>query len=879
MSKIKTGLLVVAPYPTYQDYKAGTVCTKDADKYIDLVLHRVLLDSDGNSYARGDIHIAYAIPEPIKTVTAASFRAAFEQHKPDLEVLIEDLQPKAIVIVGSRLVPFMTPFRKLDDALRAAGELTISLHTCPVFATYSPRLLIDKYDEYINVFIKRFADALGYVNDDYEDADKLLTPFKIISSIEELDKVLDYVEQAGIFCMDFETSEREWFRETAYATILGFAFQAGYTYIIPLEHDDSPFWADVSTIWKLLERRVFANPNVKKIAQNLWFEILWLRKYGVKKFKGEWHDTMIMSFLLDEHTPNGLKELTRKYFPAFAGYEASIKGTSYTWGTMPMELLCPYNAVDVDMTFRLWVHFEDMLISDDPQGRLYAMYRSYSMPGLKMLSRVTYYGARIDVPHLEEAMDRARPVIEAKELAMRADDTVKRFEADMRAEADGKRKALLEERLAKAHERHTYVTATMQKYIDELEAIDAGELTTYEGINFNSNPQMQILLYDEKYFGLPLMVDERTGEHKKSTERDWLLEFNNVPFITLYLEYKSLRKMVNTYLNGIYKLLCPRGYIHTDYKINGTRTGRISSKNPNLQNLPWYTRLEDETLNWVLGQIRKIFINLEPDEQGSWVMTQADYSQAELRLIANFAQDKGMIDAYMHKIDIHTITGAEIAGNTLEEELALKETDPKAHKKNRTIGKSGNFSIVFGISPEGYADYVRRTTGQIIDINEAIRHIESVMSLYPNLRKWHETYRSKARKYKYVRTLFGQKRRLPDVDSPVSKLRSAALRHSINTPIQGTAGQWTIFAMTCVDMVTPVNMAQPFNTVHDSVFYYIREQYLKPVCDSINAICEMPPLEVYMHVDTDKLTVPMKLDFEFSTTNWTEMAEKDINSL
>lgn len=283
-----------------------------------------------------------------------------------------------------------------------------------------------------------------------------------------------------------------------------------------------------------------------------------------------------------------------------------------------------------------------------------------------------------------------------------------------------------------------------------------------------------------------------------------------------------------------------------------------SSDKPNLQNI--ITRTKYKEVEDAVAFVKKSFI--VPDE---YTLVQADYSQMELRVIAHFADEKTMIDAYRRDQDIHELTAANSRGYTLEE---FKKLDPKLYKQYRYEAKAENFGFIYGISSEGFREYARTTYDLKLSQRESEHRRAAYFKKYPNLLKYHQEYISKAKKFKYVRTMFGRKIHLPDIDSINSGVRGHAERNAINSPIQGTAGEMTIFAVALLTVRLPKEV-YIVNTIHDSIMFYIPDNMVSTVIPIIKETMENLPAKQYFGREIDSL--PIKVDFEYSKKSWKEL--------
>lgn len=578
--------------------------------------------------------------------------------------------------------------------------------------------------------------------------------------------------------------------------------------------------------------------------------------------------------------------------PQFQGYEKEVKQTD--WAKVPLYTLVKYNAKDTDATLRLLTFFEAQLLNDP---RLYKIYRNLTIPFLKSSFEAEHAGMLIDRPYLQEAVEGAN--LMAAEFVEKLENhpTVLKFSAAERERVtteailnleqrlreaftksrlswEGKQRAKIEKytgdpkataKLAKAqadldagyqHE----PTKTEEKYAAELAQLKSGAKTPYGGINFASVPQLRELLYTSKGFNL-----KATSE---STDEKALKELSDKSgFVDGLLTLRSLRKTVSTYMVGILDRLDAADRVHTSFLIHGTASGRISSANPNLQNLPNSDRIKTEELKKVVAAIKSSFIAPEGHH-----IVQVDFSQAELRVIAELADDPNMLKAYADGLDLHAVTGAKLAG--FKDVQEFYEKLPKdEQKKFRTNAKAANFGLIYGMSAPSFRDYAKDTYGFIMSEKEAVASRDAFFQLYPNLLRYHAIYKAKALKFKQVRTLFGRCRRLPDIDTYDRKAQGEAERAAINSPVQGTAGEFTLFGVCMLKLRLDPRVIF-VNTIHDSVLLYIPDDLMESTLPMVKATMENLPTMRYF--DTELKKVSMKVDIEAATTNWKSMQPVEL---
>ncbi len=458
-------------------------------------------------------------------------------------------------------------------------------------------------------------------------------------------------------------------------------------------------------------RPLLENPKVEKVGHNIKFDIQMLRHEGVEVAGFLW-DTMIMHYLLDpdgRHSLNHLSQTLLGYQPI--EIESLIgRGTKQlTMDRVAVELVAPYCAEDADVTLQLFDNLLPRLEKEGAEG----LYRSIEEPLIKTLADMEREGVRVD----------------SDQLAAYAEE----LNAQM---------------------------ATLEEQIRAL----AGEPT----LNVNSSRQLGVVLFEK------LRIDpkpKKTKTKQYSTEEEYLVFLSERhPIVPKILEYRGIKKLLSTYVGALPLLINPAtGHIHTSYNQAVAATGRLSSTNPNLQNIP----VRDE-----LGRpIRRAFVASDSDH----LLLSADYSQVELRLMAHMSGDEGMIEAFRSGEDIHRDTASRLF-HTAPEEVTSDQ---------RRKAKTANFGIIYGISAFG----LRQRMGGDMSMGEAKEIIEDYFRSYPKVKEYIDNTIREAKGNGYVQTIFARKRFLPDINSANANVRSLAERNAINAPLQGSAADIIKIAM------------------------------------------------------------------------------------
>jgi DNA polymerase-1 len=453
---------------------------------------------------------------------------------------------------------------------------------------------------------------------------------------------------------------------------------------------------------------IFQSDQIEKIGQNIKFDMLMLAQYGIE-LNGKLFDTMIAHYLVQPELRHGMDYLAEIYLKYRTIHYADLVGAKgknqASIRTVELEKLCDYAAEDADVTFRLKQILEQELKSNQLENLFYEI----EMPLLKVLSTMEQTGVRIDG-----------------------------------------------DALALSSEILTSEMIQLEKEIHQI-----------AGFEFNVSSPMQVgeILFDR------LKLDAKAKKTKTgqySTSEDILEKLQSKhPIIGKILDYRGLKKLLSTYIDALPQLINPKtGKVHTSFNQSVTATGRLSSTNPNLQNIPIRDAQGKE--------IRKAFI---PDADS--VFLSADYSQIELRIMAHLSGDTNMLAAFNSGLDIHTATAANIY------KIPLNEVTSDMRRK----AKTANFGIIYGISVFGLSDRLG------IPRAEAKELIDGYFETYPEVKKYMDASIQRAKEMGYVETLFGRKRFLPDINSQNSIVRGFAERNAINAPIQGTAADIIKIAM------------------------------------------------------------------------------------
>lgn len=838
-------LMIVAESPSWSDDEDGTVMQSKKAQFLHKVIDDIL------KIPRDQIYITYLLKCKVpdgKKPTKKEIQACMSYL--DLEIL--KVKPKAIVTLGELAMNYLCGTKKITKWRGSTQLFETQIGKIPVIPTYSP-VYIENAPNNLSNWVNDILKAYNVSQDIVETVSQ--TKMIFCDSFQLIKEAVSYCKEVGVCSFDFETpeidKEKGTFVEGFYATTLSLSFQAGSGYVIPLEHQDSPYSKEeVTKIMNYLKQHIFENPEVRKIGHNLNYDFHIARLYGITKLRGRIDDTMLMSHLVDETRRAGLKELVSFYFPEFAGYEDELEG--FGWTEVPIKTLAQYNATDTDLTLRLCVQLESELIEDE---RSYYIYRNLSMSAFRPLWYAEKKGMWIKRDFLREAIKETKKLIQRQDIRLRKNYVVSQFEEAKREEIKQKSLEELEEKLFNWLQTHREGLKQEERYREKIRAIKAGEEVVYSGIQWSSWQQLEELLYDHPD-GFNFNPIER------GTGKDIIKELpDKTGFIENLLIWRSLNKTLSTYLLGIYNRIDADDYLHTSFRINGTASGRLSSANPNLQNIPNTGKLKNEDLIYAVGLVKKSFG--VPD---GYTLFQADFSQAELRIIASFANEDNMLSVYQQDGDIHSKTASNMLGIQLEE----FDKHNGDHKAARSKAKAVNFGLIYGMSAGGFQNYAKTDYGIEMTYEEAVDTRNTFFDTYPRLLNYHETYVEKGKRYGWVRTLFGRRRRLPHINSQDGVKASMDERVAINSPVQGTAGEMTVFAIALLYFRLDPRVFI-VNTVHDSIIFYIPDDLIDTTLPIIKYTLENLPTKEFFGKELTK--VGMKIDLESSKESWGQLEE------
>ena len=692
--------------------------------------------------------------------------------------------------------------------------------------------------------------------------------YAIIKSFSQVKRLVKACLKTGIASVDFETNAEGIYNKTFKPTILSVTFQVGSGVSIPLCHHEyeNPHWKR----WlKYFGRKVVENPNITKVGWNLKFDLQIFELYGIY-VRGTVLDGMLMKYLLNEEKPNDLKSMVRRYLPEHGDYEKAEKFDKIPWDKKPLEPLCKYGCQDTDYTLRLAMFFESKLI----EIGMYPLFRHLIMPASRVLQHAEKTGLYLDRKFNQELLESYKPKIEQATSNCLNLPRVKKFSRWLVQERISKYLASIESELEDLDYHNPKDARKIASREQKISNIRAGVFTTKKEleltreVNLGSTIDLPLLLYSEKGFKFPIIKytkDKKTNRDtdKPSTDEDTLVELRltvknpenpKAIFLDNLLELRGLKKMYTTYIEGWHDKVQDDDRIHGQFKIIGTTSGRLSSSEPNLQQIP-KTSVDANIKKQLVAPKGKLYMAL-------------DYSQAELRIMAHLSGDETYLEAFAKGQDPHLAIAANKYGVSYEEANKAysdeQHPDYKLWKNRRKQAKQICFGIIYGIQKKLLAVKLSDPkAGIIVTPDEAQQQLNEFFQEHPKIKKFMINQEKVLIKHGYIKSLFGRKRRLPQVYSDNEQEAAYAVRLSVNMPCQSAASDMNLFA----SILNYWKMRQgklPFMqetcNVHDATYYLVSPEYINTwVVYEIWETCRNPNTKEYFNFQIDD--VSMSMDF------------------
>lgn len=688
------------------------------------------------------------------------------------------------------------------------------------------------------------------------------TRYTIIKNKRELKKLIACCKATGYACCDYETNAEPIYNKGFKPTILSVSWMPGFGASIPLDHFETKGYTSPGWNWKKMLRKfgeeIIENPEVVKVAWNYKFDDQIFQKYNIY-YRGVCLDGMLAKYLLNEEKPNDLKSMVRRYLPEYGDYEKQDKFDKIPWDKKEMEPLCHYGCQDTDYTLRLMLFFEKKLIDLG----LYNTYRNLIMTASRVLTSVEKNGLYVDRAFNQELLDSYLPKIEAAKEAIYNLPKVKKFTKLYNQSKIEKYIAKLEEEIENLDPRvdKRKIQSREQKIANIRARVftTKKELELIRPVSLGSSVDLPQLMYSEEGFNFEVIKKNDSG--KPSTDEETLTNLRltvkkpdspKAVFLDSLLELRGLEKMYKTYIEGWHEKTQDDDRLHGRFLIHGTTSGRLSSAEPNAQQIP-KTSVDPNIKKQLVAPKGTLYIA-------------SDFSQAELRIMAHLSGDETYLNAFNSGQDPHLAIAATKYHVPYEEALKIYEDenhpDHKIWKVRRKQAKQIAFGLIYGIGAKLLAVKLSDPkSGIIVTPEEAQKEMDIFFGQHPKLKTFLKKQEKFLRKNGYLVSLFGRKRRLPQIYSSDRGEEAYALRLALNFPCQSAASDMCLFGSILIYYLMRQGKLPPTKSVclvHDANY-----QITKPENINTWSIYEMwqiyrnPLTKPYFGFQIDDVTMDM----------------------
>lgn len=691
------------------------------------------------------------------------------------------------------------------------------------------------------------------------------TRYVIIKNKRMLKKVIELCKYTGYASVDYETDGSPIYNRGFKPTILSVSWMPGFGASIPLDHFETKDYTSPGWNWKKMLRKfgeeVIENYEITKVAWNWKFDDQINQKYRIF-YRGTCLDGMLAKYLLNEEKPNDLKSMVRRYLPEYGNYEKQDAFDKIPWDKKELDPLCHYGCQDTDYTLRLMIFFEKKLIDLG----LYSTFRNLIMSASRLLTSVEKNGLYLDREFNNQLLETYKPKIDAARQAIYDLPRVKEFEKKYNQEKVDKYIQSIESELEELDYNDPKDKRKIASREQKISNIKAGIFTTKKEqelirpINLGSSVDLPALMYSEEGFHFEVIKDNKSG--KPSTDEETLTNLRltvkkpdspKAIFLDRLLELRGLEKMYKTYIEGWNEKVQDDDRLHGRFLIHGTTSGRLSSAEPNAQQIP-KTSVDPN-------------IKLQLKAPKGTLYIASDFSQAELRIMAHLSGDETYLNAFNSGQDPHLAIAATKYHIPYEEALKIYEDENhpehKIWKVRRKQAKQIAFGLIYGIGAKLLAVKLSDPkSGIIVTPEEAQKEMDIFFGQHPKLKTFLKKQEKFLRKNGHLVSLFGRKRRLPQIYSNDKGEEAYALRLALNFPCQSAASDMCLFGSILIYYLMrqgKLPSTKSVCLVHDANY-----QITKPENINIWSIYEMwqiyrnPLTKPYFGFQIDDVTMDME---------------------
>lgn len=801
-----------------------------------------------------DIYWTSVVKCPLSDENAELTMAQCKECLDYLYTEIDIVDPEIVVPMGNQALKATLGKTAITKHRGNAQQVEINGKTRIVIPIIHPKQAMKKpiYKDFIIKDLDNLADI-------YESGMNEVSgvSYNIIETLEDALEQIEKFQDSEWLSFDLETTGKNPFEDTSKIVCISLCDKPYTGCVIPLYHRESPIVGDdrETVVEKL--KTLLENSKIKKCAHNGKFDIEWLSHCLDINVANFCFDTMLAHYLAvsEEQGTQGLKALAWE-FTDMGGYDNELdeyrnklpEAIKYNYDNIPWNILSKYAVADVDCCLRLKDIFMPMIEENE---KWVTIMNDIMMPGSYALMEVEKNGMLM----AEDVIDQYESTYTA-ELA-RIKERLTSYPEVVQLERSKREKYAEREAIAKIPKKDR--TAEEQKKFEKYKS--------YKDFvfNWNSVNQLRELLFDK----LKLETSITTDKGEKSTNEEALIEMSEQHEIPkLMLELRKIDTLNNMFIKKLPDMRDSRGLVHSSYNLTGTVTGRLASENPNMQQLP--RKSEDPMSFQYQNEPKSLFIS-RYGKNG--IIMNADYAALEMRIAGVISEDKALLDAFLSGQDLHKSTASIVWGVPVDE----------VSKTMRTNAKAVNFGIIYGKSGVTFArDLYYDPSGQNPDKTsdwddareQGLKLVDDYLNAFEGLSQWLRDTKKFAKRHGYVETMFGRRRRLPDLKSTIPTLQSNAERQSINAPIQGTGSDLTMLSIINICKYFKENNMKSMiiATVHDSIVLDVYLDELVTVAENVKRIME------HVHEDYIDTPVPIRADLEMGN-DYGHVFEVDLETI
>lgn len=780
---------------------------------------------------------------------------------------IEIVDPDIIVPTGSLSLKYTLNRVDITKVRGNAQEAEICGRKRIVIPIMHPRQSLKKpiYKDLTKKDLKTLADTIDNGMNEVTGVD-----YRSLETIDEVLEECERLSKADWISFDLETTGLSPFQDDSAIVCISLTDKPYYGVCIPLYHPETPFTTpELGTIVKAL-RKLLQNPNIKKVAQNGKFDIKWLHSWLGILVANFCFDTMLAHYIAvsEESGTQGLKSMAWEYTD-MGGYDNELDEYKSTlppamrnnYGNIPWNILSRYAVADVDCCIRLKDIFLPM-IEENPKWKV--LFSDILMPASYALMTLEEDGMLMNANLIDKYEKSYSDEISRIQSRLQSYPEVLQIERE-RQEKYREREAIA---LIKKADR----TAEEQRKFEDYKKYKD------PSFSWSSSAQLKELLFDR----LKLTTTVRTAKGELSTSEDALIEMSEQHELpALMMELRKVQTLYSMFIKKLPDMRDKTGRVHPVYNLSGTVTGRLASENPNAQQMP--RKAEVPSLFQYQNEPKALFCSRFGDEG---CIANLDYSQLELRVAGIISQDSILEEVYKSGVDLHIATASKTFGVPIEEVTKDLRTKAKGVGFGIIYGKSG---VTFGKElyladlykeagdPKGDGKSLPEKLQRSIQKQASelgFKIVDDYLAAYPELSDWLGNTKMFAMKNGYVETMFGRRRRLPDLKSTVPTLKENAMRQSINAPIQGTGSDFTLRSIIEIQQYLKDNnmKSKMICTVHDSIVFDIYIPELSTVVPKFKDIME------HVHEKYIDTEVPILSEIEMGE-NYGGVFEVDVDTV